>query len=82
MLAVDLEELLSKVGTRIKKQDTHLRASISPRERMVAMTAAVLSSRIIRRIPEDDGAWGYEGDSDEWEDGAVAPNRPVGETVI
>ncbi|KAF2885723.1 hypothetical protein ILUMI_20496 [Ignelater luminosus] len=33
MLAVDLEELLSKVGTRIKKQDTHLRASISPRER-------------------------------------------------
>ncbi|KAF2891900.1 hypothetical protein ILUMI_14273 [Ignelater luminosus] len=35
MLAVDLEELLSKVSTRIKKQDTHLRASISPGERMV-----------------------------------------------
>ncbi|KAF2890102.1 hypothetical protein ILUMI_16071 [Ignelater luminosus] len=37
MLAVDSEELLSKVGTRIKKQDTHLRALISPRERMVLL---------------------------------------------
>ncbi|XP_023312264.1 uncharacterized protein LOC111692469 [Anoplophora glabripennis] len=35
MSAVDFEELLSKVGRIIQKEDTHLRASISPSERLM-----------------------------------------------
>ncbi|KAF2896396.1 hypothetical protein ILUMI_09779 [Ignelater luminosus] len=48
MLAVDLEELFSKAGTRIKKQDTHLRASISPRERMVVITLRFIATRAVQ----------------------------------
>ncbi|KAJ8942305.1 hypothetical protein NQ314_010101 [Rhamnusium bicolor] len=45
MSALDFEELLTKVGREIEKQDTHLRASISASERLMVTLRFLASGK-------------------------------------